>query len=126
VVEEEVIDMVDDVEKRWHDPGMFRRAVTYTIGVVVVAALVLIAIQVWAARREACGGAAVTYCDTASRAAVLGGPGLVLLLGTVGAFVRTYRVWRRHRTWPIWQGAGWFLLVLTLAYLAIGSSVFAD
>ncbi|MCX4095129.1 hypothetical protein [Nocardia sp. alder85J] len=116
--------MVDDVEKRWHDPGMFRRAVLYTVGVVVVAALVLVVIQTWATRREACAAAA-TYCDTASRAAIVGGPGLVLMLGTLGAFLATYRVWREHRTWPIWQGAGWFLLVLTLAYLAIGSSVFA-
>ncbi|WP_019928172.1 hypothetical protein [Nocardia sp. BMG111209] len=126
MIDEEVIGVVSDVEKRWHDPGMFRRAARYTIGVVVVAALVLVVIQIWASRREACAGASVTYCDTASRAAILGGPGLVLLLGTVGAFVATYRVWREHRTWPIWQGAGWFLLVLTLAYLAIGSSVFSD
>ncbi|MQY25443.1 hypothetical protein [Nocardia aurantia] len=120
-----MIDVVDDVEKRWHDPGMFRRVVTYASTVVVIAALVLIAVQIWAGRREACASAA-TYCDTASRAAILGGPGLVLLIGTLGAFVTTYRVWRERRTWPIWQGAGWFLLVLTLAYLAIGSSVFAS
>jgi hypothetical protein len=117
--------VVDDVEKRWHDPGMFRRAVRYSIIVLAAAALVFAVIDEWATRREACGRAERTFCDSTSQAAVLGGPGLVLMLGTVGAFVATYRVWRAHRAWPIWQGAGWFLLTITLAYLAIGASVVA-
>ncbi len=113
--------MVDDVEKRWHDPGMFRRAATYVAGVLVAAALVFVVVLQWAGRREPCAGAGTTFCDTASRATVLAGPGLVLVIGTVGAFVATYRVWKRHRAWPIWQGAGWFLMTVTLAYLAIAA-----
>ena len=42
----------------------------------------------------------------------------VLFVGAIGAFGKTYRDWRARRTWPIWQGAGWFLLTLTL--LAFG------
>ncbi|MBF6327774.1 hypothetical protein IU452_04500 [Nocardia transvalensis] len=113
--------MVDDVEKRWHDPGMFRHVVVYSVCVLAAAVLVAAVVVEWASRREACAQAASTYCDATSRGWIVGGPGLVLLVGTVGAFVETYRVWRRHRAWPIWQGAGWFLLTLTLAYLAIGA-----
>ena len=39
---------------------------------------------------------------------------LILLLGGLGAFVRTYQVCRARGRWWIWQGAGWFLLVLML------------
>jgi hypothetical protein len=42
----------------------------------------------------------------------------VLFLGALGAFIKTYRDWRARRTWPIWRGAGWFLLTLTLLCFA--------
>jgi hypothetical protein len=37
----------------------------------------------------------------------------------LAAFVKTYRDWRANRTWPIWQGAGWFLLTLSLLALGV-------
>lgn len=43
----------------------------------------------------------------------------VLLAGCVGAFGKTYADWRARRTWPIWQGAGWFLMALMLVSLSI-------
>jgi len=111
----------DDVEKNWRDPEMFRRAAGYCAGVLIAAALVFAVVDEWAGRRESCRVAAHTFCDTASQAAILLGPGLVLIAGTVGAFISTYRAWQRHRAWPIWQGAGWFLMTVSLGYLAIGS-----
>ncbi|MDQ1731442.1 MAG: hypothetical protein QOK10_1601 [Pseudonocardiales bacterium] len=45
-------------------------------------------------------------------------PGL-LFVGALAAFVKTYRDWRANRTWPIWQGAGWFLLTLSLLALGV-------
>ncbi|WP_280387554.1 hypothetical protein [Nocardia wallacei] len=115
--------MIDDVEKRWHDPGMFRRAAAYVAVVLAIAVLVGAAVSAWAGRREPCASAAGMFCDTASRATILAGPGAVLVAGTVGAFITTYRAWKHHRAWPIWQGAGWFLMTVTLAFLAIGSMV---
>lgn len=111
----------DDVEKHWRDPEMYRRAAGYCVGVLIAAALVFAAVDVWAGRREPCRAAAHTFCDTASQAAILAGPGLVLVAGTVGAFVATYRAWQRRRAWPIWQGAGWFMMTVSLGYLAIGA-----
>jgi hypothetical protein len=43
----------------------------------------------------------------------------VLFAGALGAFVKTYADWRAFRTWPIWHGAGWFLLTLALAGFAL-------
>lgn len=45
---------------------------------------------------------------------------LILGIGTIGAFVRTYQVWRDDGVWWGWQGAGWFLLTLTLFTLTMG------
>ena len=39
--------------------------------------------------------------------------------GGIGAFVKTYRVWKEEGAWPAWQGAGWFLLTLMLVCLSI-------
>jgi multidrug transporter EmrE-like cation transporter len=44
---------------------------------------------------------------------------VVLFAGAVVALIKTYRDWRAERTWPIWQGAGWFLLALSLLTLGV-------
>ena len=44
---------------------------------------------------------------------------VVLLVGGIGAFIKTYRVWGADGTWPIWHGAGWFLLTLTLLCFSV-------
>jgi hypothetical protein len=43
----------------------------------------------------------------------------ILLAGGIGAFVKTYRVWKQQGAWPAWQGAGWLLLLLMLVGLSI-------
>lgn len=50
---------------------------------------------------------------------------VILFGGAVGAFVRTYRLWRAERTWWGWQGAGWFLLTVTLLVATIGLPLLA-
>lgn len=98
----------DDVEKRWHNPQMFRAAVGYVVAVVVVAAVAL-----------------TFYAfDHSTLSATL--VPTILFVGGLGAFLRTYQVWKAEGTWPIWQGAGWFLLALSLVCLAVpGSAVLA-
>jgi hypothetical protein len=95
--------MTNDVEKRWHDPGALRAAMVY------VAAVVALAI-----------GTFVVYAlgDRKELGWALATPGL-LFVGALSAFVKTYRDWRANRTWPIWQGAGWFLLTLSLLALGV-------
>ncbi|MFC9995073.1 hypothetical protein [Nocardia sp. NPDC127526] len=115
--------MVDDVEKRWHDPQMFRQAVKYVVAVLVVTAVAAGLAVVWASSRQACLGAESMLCDTPSRLVVGMIPGGILLLGGLGAFAITVREWRAGRAWPIWQGAGWFLLVLMVVYLSVAGGV---
>lgn len=49
----------------------------------------------------------------------LGAP-MILLIGGIVAFVRTYRVWRAGGTWWGWQGAGWFLFTVMMLTLMMG------
>ena len=92
-----------DAEKRWRDPAALRKAVTYGIGVIVVA-----------------GIAFVIYAVVDKHSVILAASvPTILFLGGVGALVKAYLVWRDGGTWPIWQGAGWFLLTLMLVCLSI-------
>nr|WP_115277396.1 hypothetical protein [Mycolicibacterium tokaiense] len=92
-----------DVEKRWHDPEAFRHAVIY-VAVVIVLATVAFAVY--------------TIGDRNSLPKAVATPA-VLFVGAVVALIKTYRDWRAERTWPIWQGAGWFLLALSLLTLGV-------
>ncbi|GAB4586886.1 hypothetical protein [Nocardia sp. IFM 10818] len=115
--------MVDDVEKRWRDPRLFRQAVKYVVAVLVVTAVAAGLAVVWASSRQACLDAESMLCDTSSRLVVGMIPGGILLLDGLGAFVITVREWRAGHAWPIWQGAGWFLLVLMVVYLSVAGGV---
>lgn len=96
--------MTNDVEKRWRDPAAFRAAVRYGIAVIAVAG---VALAVYAFTREAVAAVLVPA---------------ILFAGGLGAFIRTYQVWRARGTWPIWQGAGWFLFALFLVTLPVAGS----
>jgi uncharacterized membrane protein HdeD (DUF308 family) len=96
-------DMTHDVEKRFDRPGTFHAAAVY-VGAVVVVAGVVFAVYAFTARESVVAASLVPA---------------VLLAGGIGAFVKTYRVWREEGAWPAWQGAGWFLLLLMLVCLAV-------
>jgi uncharacterized membrane protein HdeD (DUF308 family) len=95
--------MTHDVEKRFDRPGTFHAAAVY-VGAVVVVAGVVFAVYAFTAKESIVAASLVPA---------------VLLVGGIGAFVKTYRVWREEGAWPAWQGAGWFLLLLMLVCLAI-------
>lgn len=95
--------MTNDVEKRWDRPGTFRAAAVYT-GIVVALAAVAFALYLLLSQTSVLAASAVP---------------VVLFLGGLGAFVRTYRVWKADGAWVAWQGAGWFLLTLMLVSLSI-------
>ncbi|NNH70713.1 hypothetical protein HLB23_12695 [Nocardia uniformis] len=111
--------MVNDVEKRWSDPRTFRHAAWYVVAVLVTTVVAVALTMTWAGRRSECSDADTALCDTMARTVVGLGPGGVLLLGGIGAFVMTFLQWRRRRNWVIWQGAGWFLFTLMVVFLSI-------
>lgn len=97
----------NDVDKRWHDPQALRAAVIY-VGVVIALA------------------AAAFFVTNATRSLIAGllVP-LILFVGGIGAFIRTYQVWRVQGAWPIWQAAGWILLMLFLLGLSTPAAVWS-
>ncbi|MDA4110778.1 hypothetical protein [Mycolicibacterium holsaticum] len=104
--------MTDDVEKRFDRPGAFRAAVTYGAVVIAIAA-----------------GAFALYAFI-DRDSVIGASTVpaILLVGGIGAFVRTYHLWKAEDSgWVAWQGAGWFLLLLMLVCLSVpGAAMMAS
>lgn len=96
---------INDVEKRWHDPAMVWAAVKYVAFVVALAGAAYAATVMWH-----------------SLVAAILVP-LILFVGGIGAFVRTYQVWRAEGVWPIWQAAGWVLLLLFFFCLGVPFSV---
>jgi hypothetical protein len=103
--------MTHDVEKRFDRPETFHAAAKY-VGAVVLVAGIAFAIY-------ALGAPDSVY--SASMVPV------ILFIGGIGAFVKTYRVWKEEGAWPAWQGAGWFLLSLMLVCLSIpGAAIYAS
>jgi hypothetical protein len=101
-----------------HDDTCVRDAVRFSVGVAVAAVAFLVIAAVWV---STCGGATAdsAACGTPQRTLLALGAPIILLLGGLRAFVRTYRLWRQHGTWWPWQGAGGFLMISTLLMLTM-------
>jgi len=113
---------------RQDDAGV-RDAVRFGAVVAVIAVAFLITAAVWV---STCSGATAdtVACGAPQRTLLAIGAPVILLIGGLRAFVRTYQTWRRRETWWAWQGVGWFLLTLMLLVLTMslpplaGSAVF--
>jgi hypothetical protein len=101
-----------------HDEAAVRDAVRFSVGVAVAAVVFLVIAAVWV---STCGGdtADTAACGTPQRTLLAIGAPIILLLGGIRAFVRTYQAWRQHGTWWPWQGAGWFLMISMLLVLTM-------
>lgn len=103
--------------------GETRAAIRWAVWFALAGAGLLIVGGLWA---NACGTDAdleTVSCGRPARMLLGLTAPLTLGGGTLGAFARTYRVWREDGNWWAWQGAGWFLLTLTLFALTIGFPV---
>ncbi len=89
-----------------HDETGFREAARFSVVVTVAAVVFVVVAAVWV---STCGGstADTVACGTPQRTLLALGAPIILLLGGLRAFVRTYQVWRQGGTWWPWQGAGW-------------------
>ncbi len=102
----------------------FADAVRFDAVVIVVALLVLGLALWWVSGCKSGSGAdPLAHCTRLQRNTLAIGAPLILFLGGVGAFVRTFRAWRARGRWWIWQGAGWFLLMLMLVVLGMTAPV---
>lgn len=105
---------------------IFSRAARFT-AVVVVVALGVLGLALWSVHgcQSGRGLNALDHCSAVRRNFLAIGAPLVLFLGVIWAFVRTIQIWRERRQWWIWQGAGWFMLVLMLVVLTMTMPVAA-
>lgn len=94
-----------DAEKNWHDPVVFREAAVFVVSVVALAAVAFAATVAW---HSLLAGILVP---------------VTLVVGGLVAFFRAYQLWRSGGVWPIWQGAGWILIVLFLLSLQVPVAV---
>jgi hypothetical protein len=101
-----------------------RDAVRFGFGVAVTAIAFLIVAAVWV---STCNGATAdtVSCGAPQRMLLAIGAPVILLIGGLRAFFRTYRTWRRHEAWWAWQGAGWFLMTLMLLVLTMSMPALA-
>ena len=116
--------MAPDTSEPRRDRQTFAAAARFTGVVVAIALVVLLACLAWlngckSGADPATGRVSLAHCNVFQRNALAIGPAAILAVGGVWAFVRTYRVWRARGGWWIWQGAGWFLMLLMLVVLAM-------
>lgn len=99
-----------------HDDANVRDAVRFAVLMAVLGVAFFVMAAVWV---STCNGSTVdtAACGVPQRTLLAFGAPVILLIGGLRAFVRTYQTWRRNETWWAWQGAGWFLLTLMLFVL---------
>lgn len=98
-----------------HDANV-RDAARFGLMVAVLGVAFLVTAALWV---STCHGATAdtAACGAPQRTLLAIGAPVILLIGGLRAFVRSYQSWRHHETWWPWQGAGWFLITLMLVVL---------
>ena len=116
--------MAPDTSEPRRDRQTFAAAARFC-GVVVATALVaLLACLAWLSGcKSGTGEGSLAHCSGLQRNALAIGPALILAVGGIWAFVRTFQVWRARGGWWIWQGAGWFLMLFMLVVLGMTAPV---
>ncbi|GAB2643747.1 hypothetical protein GCM10027169_09550 [Gordonia jinhuaensis] len=80
----------------------YRRAATYTLGVLVASIV--------------CVLAALLSDGWIRNIFAIAAP-VIMFVGALVAALRTYRTWKHDGRWVVWQGAMWFLLTFFLVLL---------
>ncbi len=99
-------------------------AVRFGLGFAVAGVVFLVVAAVWV---STCDGATAdtVACGVPQRTLLAIGAPVILLIGGLRAFFRTYQAWRKEETWWAWQGAGWFLLTLMLLVVTMSMPALA-
>ena len=107
-----------------HDDANVRDAVRFGLVVAVAGVAFLVLAALWV---STCQGATadLAACGVPQRTLLAIGAPVILLLGGLRAFFRTYQTWRNRETWWAWQGAGWFLVTLMLVVLTMSMPALA-
>jgi hypothetical protein len=116
--------MSPDTSDPQRDRATYAAAVKFAGIFIAIAFVVFFASLAWVSGcKTGTGEGALANCSGLQRNTLAVGPAVILFIGGVGAFVRTIQVWRARGGWWIWQGAGWFLLVLMLVVLFMSAPI---
>ncbi|MFJ6260707.1 hypothetical protein [Rhodococcus erythropolis] len=116
-------DTPDVIQRR--EQKINRRTLTYGLSVVLATAALVVAIVWLGSRRGECFGTDTLLCSQKDRRLAVFVPSLMLLLGSVGAFLRASLRLHRLRRLYIRPYMAWLLTGLTLVYLA-GAFIFIE
>lgn len=116
-------DTPDVIQRR--ERKINRRTLTYGLSVVLATAALVVAIVWLGSRRGECFGTDTLLCSQKDRRLAVFVPSLMLLLGSLGAFLRASLRLHRLRRLYIRPYMAWLLTGLTLVYLA-GAFIFIE
>ena len=116
-------DTPDVIQRR--ERKINRRTLTYGLSVVLATAALVVAIVWLGSRQGECFGTDTLLCSQKDRRLAVFVPSLMLLLGSVGAFLRASLRLHRLRRLYIRPYMAWLLTGLTLVYLA-GAFIFIE
>ncbi|MQP34954.1 hypothetical protein GEO20_23720 [Rhodococcus erythropolis] len=116
-------DTPDVIQRR--ERKINRRTLTYGLSVVLATAALVVAIVWLGSRRGECFGTDTLLCSQKDRRLAVFVPSLMLLLGSVGAFLRASLRLHRLRRLYIRPYMALLLTGLTLVYLA-GAFIFIE
>jgi hypothetical protein len=108
-----------------HEDKEVRAAIRFAVLAAVAGMAFLIVAAVWASTCTGAMAVDTVACGAPQRTILAFGAPVILLAAGCRAFLRTYRVWRDRGTWWGWQGAGWFLFMLMLVTLTMGTPLIA-
>ncbi|MBF9315672.1 hypothetical protein [Mycobacteroides chelonae] len=111
--------MYSDRTRKSRDKKAFGKAVWFSVVVVVAAGITLITSVMWMGQCSISLDVDEALCGRHGAPMIALASPAVLLIGGIVAFVQTYRSWKRRESWWIWQGAGWFLLLLMVVNLML-------
>jgi uncharacterized membrane protein len=106
------------------DDANVRDALRFALVVALLAVGYLVTAALWL---STCDGATAdtAACGVPQRTLLAIGAPVILLIGGLRSFVRTYQAWRSRQTSWAWQGAGWFLFTVMLLVLTMSAPALA-
>jgi hypothetical protein len=108
-----------------HEDNEVHAAVRFAVLAAVAGMAFLVVAALWASTCKGAMAIDTVACGAPQLTILAFGAPLILLAAGCRAFLRTYRIWRSNGTWWAWQGAGWFLFMLMLVTLAMGTPAIA-
>lgn len=97
-----------------NSPG--RRAALFAGVVVGTALLITVVFAAITADSPSCAGDEIFSCMSVNQYILIFAPTLLLAIGGITAFVKTFSVWRSGGPWKVWHATGWVLFIMMIVF----------